>query len=289
MLAQKYQPLQIVIVDQSEKPDEDVLALVKVTSSAEIDYYHVGFRGLPRARNFGWQVAKYENIIFIDDDVKLLPGLIVEHIRSLSMDKVGIVAGGIDEVHRKDNPTPTRTGQFNYWTATPHRDFNSLIQQEVVQAPGGNFSLHKSVMKQVEGFDEALGIGAALYEETDFCLRVKKIGYKTWFNPNARLKHLAHETGGCRVPEVPRYLWSLSRNRMTIIFRHLRPYHWPTALIRLALLNFSYTRSSKNPMTLVMGVQGFIEGFRLIFSRPVVTPVNPKDIYMHVASGKLHG
>lgn len=280
LLQQGYKPLEIVIVDQSPQPDSPLLNSLKGLDLSQIfiKYYHVNFKGLPRARNFGWQTSSGEILIYLDDDVKLRPRLIHEHVECYSHKEIGIVAGGIDEAHRPDNPNPTRTGAFDPWTATPYRDFNSKVKSEVVQAPGGNFSCLRKVLTESGGFDESLGVGAALYEETDFCLRVKKLNYKVWFNPDARLTHLAFATGGCRVPEVPNYIWSMSRNRMVVISRHIRWYHMPTAILRQFLYILSYTRTSMNPITLFKGCVGLIDGLKVFRNKPLVTRLSNENI-----------
>lgn len=66
-------------------------------------------------------------------------------------------------------------------------------------APGGNSSVWRPILRDLDGIDEGLQVGAALYEETDFCLRVKRAGHRIYFNGRARVTHLAVATGECRV------------------------------------------------------------------------------------------
>ncbi|OQW50286.1 MAG: hypothetical protein A4S09_00390 [Proteobacteria bacterium SG_bin7] len=262
LLAQTWGNFEIVIVDQSAERDEKVISLLKKIDRRDITvkYYLVNFKGLPKARNFGWKNSQGNIIIFIDDDVRLPRHFVNEHIKSHRNERVEIVAGGIDEAHRPENNNPSRTGQFNFWTVKPYRDFNSHNEQFIDHAPGGNFSIKLSALKNVKGFDESLGLGAGLFEESDFCLRVKKEKGEIFFNPSARLKHLAHPTGGCRVDEVPHYLWSLTRNATIVMLRHSQIYQMPIASLRILLYIFSYFRQAPGLSTVFGGFRGIWDG-----------------------------
>ncbi len=263
ILAQTYLRGEVIIVDQSKSRDEallDFLEKATLGDGLKIHYYHVNFKGLPVARNFGTLKSGFPVIVYIDDDVNIPVDFLTEHAKAQEASGAAIVAGGIEEKFRKDNPSPTRTGHFNFWTATPIRDFNAKSEQWVYTAPGGNFSVRREAFEKIGGFDERLTLGAALYEETEFCLRARKNGYKIFFAPKARLTHLAYPTGGCRVEEVPDYIWALARNRMFIIYRYLSWYHWPSAAARLSLLILSYFRVSWHPKVILRGLAGILTG-----------------------------
>jgi phosphatidyl-myo-inositol dimannoside synthase len=273
LLAQDYSPIEILVVDQSSEEDPALLDLV-LKHPQSISHHRVPFRGLPRARNYGWQRAKYEVIVFVDDDVRCGSSLVREHLRGLSQPNIGMVAGGIDEgmSFTKESWPP---GQFNSWTATPVRNFRANEQCLVQHVPGCNFSVHRSVLRAAGGFDEALGMGAALYEETDLCLRVQRRGFLIYFNGRARLKHLAAGNGGCRVPDLPRYLESLAHNRAILIGRHLRPIQIPFAYFRLLLLFISYATHYRTMDIFAPGITGFLNGVKTAKQSPVCTEYAP--------------
>lgn len=270
LLCQTYKNFDILIVDQSDSPSDKVMAIAK-NHPLKIHYHHVRFRGLPIARNFGWQKATGDIVLFLDDDIRCNDQLVVEHAGAFTDLRIGVVAGGIDEANKKEEESPADVGTFSFWTATPRRGFQSQVAKEVQHAPGGNFSVRRRLFAEIGGFDEAFSRGAALYEETDFCLRVIEKGYRIYFNPKARLLHLAAAVGGCRVPELGPYLRSLSRNRTMIILRYLKWYQRPVALIRLLVLNLSYIRSQRDPGAMMFGARGFIEGLKGGPQLPLVT------------------
>jgi GT2 family glycosyltransferase len=260
LLAQEHRPIEILIVDQSLGETAGVRELALKYHDV-ISYHKVQFRGLPLARNYGWQKAKYEAIVFVDDDIRCGPSLVSEHLRGLSQANVGMVAGGIDErpSSKEDCAAP---GQFNSWTATPVRSFGANGECFVQHVAGCNFSVWRSALQAAGGFDEALATGAALYEETELCLRVQKLGLDISFNGSARLQHLAAGNGGCRVPDLPKYIGSLAHNRAILIRRNLRWFQVPVACLRLLLLFVSYAARYRTLGILGPGLAGFTSGLQ---------------------------
>lgn len=235
-------PYEILIVDQSTQPDEVILKHIQ--GKPNVRYYHITqFRGLPEARNFGWQNAVYDYVLYVDDDIQCQPNLLSEHYKYLTDPEIGIVAGGITE---KNNPnTGTRIGVFEKIKANPITGFHKKGQLEVEHAKGCNYSTKTSILKSLKGTDQNLTKGAALYEELDYCLRVRKAGFKIFFNSDAHVVHLAAATGGCRVEEIDKYLYSLVRNRSLIIERHITGFYKITAELYLFKLFLAYVWSYK--------------------------------------------
>lgn len=253
---------EIIIVDQSEQEDEEV---IDFSIKHETVKYHFiqHFKGLPEARNYGAKMANYEYLLFLDDDISCGSNLLREHLESFNDNNVGIGAGGITEKHLSN--TGNTTGCFKSIYATPIAGFHlkSNSNSYVDHAKGCNFSVKKDFFFEVGGIDEQLTKGAALYEETDFCLRVRKAGYKIWFNYDAHVYHLAAETGGCRVPEIDKYIYSLARNRSLIIRRHLPWYNQMTAKLFLLKLVLAYIKAYKSKSIWIAYLEGKKEGQKL--------------------------
>jgi GT2 family glycosyltransferase len=237
-----------------------VLRLLRDASVPARYFKAENFRGLPQARNFGWRQARHGIVLYIDDDIRTGPGFVAAHAAAHRRSGVDMVAGGIDEA-KGDHPTQQPPGSFNWWTATAVRNFSVDKPGWCMHAPGGNFSVRTAALKASGGLDEILSTGAALYEESELALRMKKSGFKTWFEPVARLTHLAAPMGGCRVQrDWPRYMFGLAHNRAILIFRHLRPWHRPTAIARLLLLGLSYSRLARSWKPLAATFHGLSAG-----------------------------
>ncbi len=244
LVKQKFDfPYEIIVVDQSIK--EDQLAIDFASNYDFINYQYItSFRGLPEARNYGASIAKYDYLLYVDDDIECDEVLLAEHYKFLSKENVGIVAGGITEKHREN--VDSQIGVFVKYKADPQRGFHVRAQKEVDHATGCNFSIKKDIFIDVGGIDTGLTKGAALHEETDLCLRVKKAGHTIFFNYDAHIYHLVADTGGCRVPDMEKYVFSLSRNRSIVINRHLPLFYRITARAYLAKLAVSYAIHYKN-------------------------------------------
>ena len=259
LVVQKYNEFEILIVDQSQREDQAIIAFSKKYDN--VNYHFIThFKGLPEARNFGAKLAQYDYLLFLDDDISCGKNLLKEHSISLTHQKVAVCAGGITE--KNQNNQGNNTGYFNKYKAAPETGFHLNLNNNkfVDHAKGCNFSVKKTVYFEVGGVDEQLTKGAALYEETDFCLRVKKAGYKIWYNYHAHVFHLAAETGGCRVPEIDKYIFSLARNRSLIIKRHLPWFYQLTAKLYLFKLVLSYLRVYKSKSIWTAYLKGKKEG-----------------------------
>jgi GT2 family glycosyltransferase len=278
LLAQTYRPLEILVVDQSLEAPPHVRRLVEASGEL-INYYRVTFRGLPSARNFGWHHARYPAIVFVDDDIRCGPNFVAEHVASLREPRVGVVAGGIDEKSKFHPGGLRRSRGFRRWTASPAGPYSDATAYDVDAAKGCNFSVWKSVLEELGGFDQALNLGAALYEDLEFCLRVRGAGYRIRFNGQARLQHLAAPAGGCRVKDPRKYVQSLAHNRSLVIARHLRWLERPTALARLAGLVLSYTRANRDAGVLLAGIRGAMAGLPQGFGPPL--PMSEEQLTSH--------
>jgi len=277
MLHQEHRPLEVLVVDQSPQPSGPVAALTQKHPDL-ISYHNVDFRSLPQARNYGARHARYEAIVFVDDDIRCQPLFVSEHLRALRLPGIGIVAGSIHD-HRAGRDGDERSpGRFNRWTGTPARGFDRRVECYVDHAPGGNFSIWRPVLAAAGGVDEALAGGAALYEETELCLRVRKAGYRIYFNGKARLQHLAAGAGGCHVKDISTYVVSLSHNRSLLIRRHLLWFQIPTAALRLAALVISYAWHYRSPGILLPALRAAARGFVAGGRPPFATAALPREV-----------
>lgn len=251
---------EIIVVDQSDQ--EDTRALDFAKQHHMVRYHFVSdFRGLPKARNFGASVAVFDYLLFLDDDISCDNTLLKEHYHALQPLDVGIVAGGITEKYKQN--TDESTGRFNYWTASPKGGFHLSGDFSVEHAKGCNFSVKKDVFQVCSGIDERLSQGAALYEELDFCLRVRKAGHTVRFYSKAHVIHLAANDGGCRVQNIKNYFETLARNRSLVISRHLEGHHAISAYLYLFKLLCSYIIAYGNATLLFDFIKGVKDGYPL--------------------------
>jgi len=276
LLKQDFEPpYEIIVVDQSSHINSTVVELEQ--KSHIIKYYHIlGFRGLPEARNFGVQHAKYDFILFLDDDIMCDDKLLKEHYKYLIKKEIGVVAGGITEKFRTELKV-NDIGKFCFFSCAPKTGFHIKHSGYVDHAKGANYSIKKNVFLEVGGVDEYLSLGVALLEETELCLRVKERGYKVYFNYNAHVWHLAADTGGCRVVDIEKYVQSFVHNQALVISRHLKWYHYPTAFFCLFRRVISLIISYHKPSLFILFLRSCKCGFRRGKLKPKYTDFRGKQ------------
>ena len=259
---QNFHDYEVIVLDQSDEPNAEAKALLATFRVHTRYKYVTHFRGLPKARNCGWRLSSKDLVVYIDDDIRCGPDFLQSHYDAHLQTGAAMVAGGITEA-KGDQPLNGSPGSFNKWTATPARNYHSPNPGWCSHAPGGNFSINQSALEALCGFDEQLTVGAALYEETEFGLRLSRAGYRCWFEPKAHLTHLAAPMGGCRVgPDTGKYVYGMAHNRAIVIFRHLQFWHKPTAIARMILFGLSYSKADRSLAPFFAGIRGLFAGRR---------------------------
>jgi N-acetylglucosaminyl-diphospho-decaprenol L-rhamnosyltransferase len=85
--------------------------------------------------------------------------------------------------------------------------------EEVDWYPGAAMMVRREVIDELGGMDEGYFL---YYEETDFCLKVKRAGWSNWYVPSSRVVHLAGQSTGISNAKghqrLPKY-WFESRRR----------------------------------------------------------------------------
>jgi glycosyltransferase involved in cell wall biosynthesis len=196
----KENSIEVIIVDQSDLYDRNKLRneIVGILSTnMALKYVQVDFKSLTKARNVGLSLASSNVILFLDDDIEVVPGLIRAHLSSYSCNnRIGAVGGRVIEcpdIHTNSK----KIGASVNFLGRSFRNFSSEKSGYVCALPGGNMSFTRKTIDAVGEFDERF-IGTSELEETDYCYRVKKVKYELFYNANAAIKHLIHPTGGCR-------------------------------------------------------------------------------------------
>lgn len=202
--------------------------------------------GFAKACNIGAHRAKSEFLLFFNPDAELYENTITETLAF--MDAPENSRTGICGVQLKDEnehisrscsrfPTPLRLtahaaglDRIHPLLGTRMLEWQHDKTRIVDQLIGAFFLVRKTVFDELQGFDERFFV---YYEEVDFSLRAKKVGWSSAYLTNAQAFHAG---GGTSNQIKARRLFYSLRSRLVYAFKHFSPVGAWTVLLSTLLL-----------------------------------------------------
>ena len=203
----------IIVKYQSEEYLADCLTSIGKNPKWEIiiidnDQENVGYGA---GCNRGVEKAKGKYLFFLNPDTVVQSGAIEELIWFLENNEdVGISAPLLLDKDKKqysfqgtDELTPlTAIFAFSFinkfWPNNPISkkywlvDWDKKSPREIAVVPGTALMIRRVVFRKVGGFDENFFL---YFEESDLCKRVRKAGWKIFFQPKAKVIHFWGKSG----------------------------------------------------------------------------------------------
>ncbi len=201
LLAQDYQDLEILIVDNGPSTDgtSEVVKSYE-TKDSRIKYIPTDVKGLVPARNRGLKLATGEIYLTTDDDIELLRKDILTDVAKLFTENPDVGVVGSIEVKNPDQElevkdrVPAKTGRIKV-TGEFDSGFARAVGHgitEVDHVRTAFMAARKELMDQVGGFDETyLAMGIGFRYESDLCLKIQHLGYKIVVDPAIVIWHKA--------------------------------------------------------------------------------------------------
>jgi len=180
-------PSEILIVDQSDHPDERLAARGRV-GGCELRYLWDDARGVSRARNRGLEASRCGIVAFTDDDVLVDRGWLEALITPLGdLGSRGVVTG---RVLAAAPETPGGWAPALVHSEVP-ATYEGRIAKDVLEA--GNMAAFRSTLLEVQGFDPTLGPGTQFPagEDNDIGFRLLSAGCRIRYEPKAIIHHRA--------------------------------------------------------------------------------------------------
>jgi GT2 family glycosyltransferase len=224
---------------------------------------------LPKARNTGIRAGTNGIILFLDDDVLVLPGLLDGHRKAYADPLIGAVAGRIDDplFDRKEDIA----ARFDETTGRLVQNFCVDQSQYAVSVMGANMSFRRQALVAAGLFDENFKHNA-LWEDVDAAFRVRKAGWAVWYCHTAMVKHLRDSAGGCRADPALSYCFHQFANTAYFAARHCAPAnrkswftYWKYRLEYESRKPFLWLRH--DPLMVAAGMAGAVAGILRFASR----------------------
>jgi len=256
--------IQVVVVDNASGDAADILDAVKVNHWADWVAVLTSPRngGFGYGNNFGVQYAlqhyKVDYFHFLNPDTLLRDSALFELVNFLNLHPTVGIAGSSFEL--PDGTLwpyafrfPTLFSELsegiqlhfvdkilNRWIVA--KDMNQT-QQEIDWVMGASMLMRSSVVQQLRGFDESFFL---YFEETDLCLRAKKLGIETWYVPASRVMHNSGQStkvtllngGPKRLPDY----WFESRRRYFLV-NHGVPYTIAADIVSILANSVGYLKT----------------------------------------------
>jgi len=257
-------PYEVIVVDSGSVDETG-----KLEACFPIRFVSIEERNRERARNLGVSMASGDIIAFLDDDVVVCEEWLSQIVKPYENCNVGGVGGRVIPYGaspkffvRLDRDDIGRV--FDSGLVIGNFDLPSENLIEVDSFIGCNMSFRRELLLKVGGFDENFG-GTGYRDDTDLCLRVRKLGYKLMYDSQALVWH---KFRGKQVGGVWSY-WYV-RNQVYFYFKNLFAEHrlgFPVFLYHTFLPPRNYVSKSgiklKMESTLILNVfKGLLDGYK---------------------------
>lgn len=264
-----YKHLRIVVVDNASS-DETVDSVDKLFPNVEIIRLSENL-GAPKASNIGFEFAleqSAEYILRLDSDTIVRPGFLEPLIEIAEENpKIGVVS---PKIYYNDPPdviwyAGVDAHSWHFGSVNDKCNKNdteiSDYSRFVDYVWGAAMLIKREVIEKTHGFDPDFFI---YYEEVDFCLRVKNLGYQLYYVAESSI---LHKVGTQNPSAWSGYYWNLSKmilfrkhSRNKFHFFSLTCYALVYAMVDSMLYKTSIRNTSRNRGPLKSSFQGLIDG-----------------------------
>jgi GT2 family glycosyltransferase len=255
-----YRDFSIVVIDSASKDGTSDMIITEFPFVKLIrGKNNLGYTG---GNNLGIKYAvenDFDYILILNDDTILAPDSISKLVKVIESDpEIGLVNPRIIEY--ENGEVCNSYGDYNFYLGL---GYNSLLYVtnpvNINLLRGTCFLIKKSVFEDIGLMDEEYFL---YFDEADLSFRVKKAGYKMFFNPEAIVYHqLRHSFSGKINDKV---LYYSTRNELLFAKKHLHfagfLVFWSFRCVIRAIKYIVSTNSLKSVSAIMDGVTDFAKG-----------------------------
>jgi len=221
---QNYPNYEIIFIDNGSQ-DESLELFLSIARRYNVPVNVIRLRknlGYSRANNIGVSIARGKYIVLLSNDIEVDKNWLSSMVDFLEKHPEVGVAEPIMFNYNKKSVYDLTYGYMNACgnifssiEIVPKEKLNEPF--EVTFCEGASMFIRKDIlMKTGYLFDEDYFM---YYEDVDFCLRVRKLGYKCFVVPYSKIYHI--RSGTTRKLKDPYYTTLFTSNKLLTLFRHL--------------------------------------------------------------------
>lgn len=190
-------PGEVIVMDQTEQhPPEVERELHSLAEAGRIRWLRFSPPSIPRAMNIGLRQARNAIVLFLDDDVEPVSGLVGAHAARYR-EGCAAVCGQVLQPGESPDPAVNQKARRQGLRADLDFRFCGTREDRLASVISCNLSVVREQALAIGGFDEQF-IGSAYRYETDFARRLLASGNWIRFAPEAAVRHLRLTSGGTR-------------------------------------------------------------------------------------------
>ena len=229
-------PYEIIVVDNGSN-DENKIKLGKLQKKYEFSYLYKTLEfNFSKMCNLGASHAKYELLLFLNDDCEVRQSKWLSHMASLANVKTTGAVGA--KLYYPESKRIQHCGIYNIQVGPVHKlqfkedirpyyDRRNLDVRNVLAVTAACLMVRKSVFEKNNGFDETLKVA---FNDVDFCYKLYKAGYNNVIDNEIHLWY--HESLSRGSDESPEKLDRLMQEKQKLYHKHSRlweedPYYHP--------------------------------------------------------------
>jgi len=193
IIGQNYDEWELIIIDDGSTDETE--KIIRSYEMEKMRYIKTEHRGSPHAWNTGAMMAEGDSIFFVGDDVILAPNCLEKLIKTRK--KLPRRIGGIAprliyvrDVERKHSPMRSHGEYLHIDRLTgdvrgfPDVPLEGPVEVEMIH---GYSLVDREAFLDVGGFDTVTYTGNFYREETDLWMRMRKRGYRLYYEPEAEI------------------------------------------------------------------------------------------------------
>lgn len=226
-------PLDVVVVDNASSDNSGLVARL---AAQEIGFgltvlpltHNLGCAG---GNNVGWRHTTGDFVVFLNPDTEVTPGFVRELVTPMIADPSIGVTGA--RIYYPGTRTLQHAGAGVYPNGMTHHygageeDTGQHEQmRDVDYVTGAGFAVRRTLLERIGGFDE--DYFPAYFEEVDLCARIRRLGFRVVYVPQAILYH--HESVSLTV-NSPAFHRLYQRMRIRYLMKNLSLLQWITTFI----------------------------------------------------------